>query len=96
MNKRKRLKDRKIIDDDPYLTKSKDHLRYLLYNQIKNVFVGSLSAIENKMGRDFPLYPQLRAEILRLGNNEVRKMHQILDSFNVEAASFVDEFDNQG
>lgn len=95
MAKRKNLKDRKLIENDPYLNKSKDHLRYLLYNQIKNTFVGSLSAVENKLGKDFSLYPQLRAEILRVGNNEIRKMHKILDSFNIEAVSFVDEFENQ-
>lgn len=94
--RKKTLKDRKLIEDDPYLSKSKDFLRHSLYNQIKDVFVGSLNAIENKLGKSFPAYPQLRAEILRIGNDKIRDMHNLLDDhFNVEMVVDVEEFDNK-
>lgn len=92
---KKQLKERKLVENDPYLNKSKEHLRFLLYNQIKSVFVGSLNAVENKLGKSFPAYDQLRAEILRIGNDRIRDMHEILNDFNVEAISKTNEFSHK-
>jgi len=91
----KQLKERQLIEDDPYLDKSREHLRFLLYNQLKSVFVGSLNAVENKLGKNFPAYSQLRAEILRIGNDKIRDMHEILSEFNIEAISNTSEFSHK-
>jgi len=93
--RKKTLKERKLIENDPYFLKSKEYMRHFLYNQIKDVFVGSLNAIENKLGKTFPSYPQLRAEILRVGNDKIREMHDLLDSFNIEMVADVEEFGNK-
>jgi len=91
----KQLKERQLIEGDPYLDKSREHLRFLLYNQLKSVFVNSLNAVENKLGKNFPAYHQLRAEILGIGNDEIRKMHEVLDCFNIEAVSNTSEFSHK-
>ena len=91
----KQLKERQLIEGDPYLDKSREHLRFLLYNQLKSVFVGSLNAVENKLGKNFPAYSQLRAEILRIGNDKIREMHEMLNEFNIEAISATNEFSHK-
>ena len=83
LSKRPKLSDisRK---NDAYSFKSREHLRFLLYNEIKAIFVGSLNAIENRLGKNFEAFAGLRAEILRLGNNAIRNCHEHVDKFNVE------------
>ncbi|RKY43067.1 MAG: hypothetical protein DRP85_00800 [Candidatus Makaraimicrobium thalassicum] len=82
--------------DEPYFNKSKDYLRLLIYNGIKSVFVGALRAIETRLGKNFPSYPGLRAEILRIGNDAIREAHQYLEKFNVEYIPDKETFNFQG
>ena len=90
-HKAKRLKD--ISESThPYDMKSKQWLRDFLYNEIKAVFVGSLRAIETRLGNGFEGYAGLRSEILRLGNDCIRKMHEGLDRVNVEFIPTTIEF----
>jgi hypothetical protein len=77
---------------DQYSLRSREHLRTLIYTSIKAVFVGSLRAVETRLGDDFPQYSGLRAEILRIGNDAVREMHKYLNKFNVEMIPEVVEF----
>lgn len=90
-HKRKRLKN--ITESvHPYDLQSKQWLREHLYKNIKEVFVGSLRAIETRLGDGFDGYAGLRSEILRLGNDCLRKMHEGLDKVNVEFIPDVIEF----
>jgi hypothetical protein len=91
VHKRKFLKN---IEESthPYDLKSKSWLRDNLYNNIKSVFVGALRAIETRLGTGFEGYNGLRSEILRLGNDCIRKMHDYLDNVNVEFIPTTVEF----
>ena len=80
------------IKTDGYSVKSKDYLRFLLYNLVKSTFVGSLRTIETRLGRTFPAFDGIRSEILRIGNDSIRELHNILDRFNVEQVPDVIEF----
>jgi hypothetical protein len=94
-HKTKRLKD--IAESShPYDLKSKAWLREHLYNSIKAVFVGSLRAIETRLGDGFEGYAGLRSEILRLGNDCLRKMHEGVNKVNVEFVPDTIEFDCSG
>lgn len=83
-----RHKPKRLVDikpsEHPYDQKSREWLRNQLYNDIKAVFVGALSAVESRLGKGFDAYSDLRGEILRLGNECIRKMHRHLDRVNVE------------
>lgn len=91
-----RHKPKRLADiqpsEHPYDKKSREWLRNQLYNDIKSVFVGALSAIESRLGKGFEAYPDLRGEILRLGNECIRKMHKRLDTVNVECIPEIVEF----
>ena len=69
---------------DTYSKKSKEWLRNILYTEIKEVFVGALRAIETRLGTGFDGYMGLRSEILRIGNDAIRRTHTVLDHINVE------------
>jgi hypothetical protein len=81
--RRKRLTDIKA-SEHPYDIRSNDWLRAKLVEEIKKVFVGSLRAVETRLGTGFESFEPLRGEILRLGNDCIREMHKLLDNVNVE------------
>lgn len=94
-HKARRLKD---IEESrhPYDLKSKEWLREHLYQIIKSVFVGSLRAVETRLGDGFEGYKGLRSDVLRLGNDALRAMHEGLDVVNVEFIPITEEFKCDG
>lgn len=71
--------------NDKYSLSSSDNLKRLLEYKIKKVFIGSLKCIEIKFGTNFDGFEQIRKEILRLGNDAIRDLHNSIDSsFNIE------------
>lgn len=71
--------------EDLYTVKSRNELKSLAYAQIKRVFVKALKCIEIKFGKNFDGYLDMRAEILRAGNDAYRLISETIDSdFNIE------------
>jgi hypothetical protein len=73
-----------VESHDRYFLKSREYLRTLILRSLKKVFTGALSSIEINLGTEFPQYQMLRSEILRIGNDAIRDMHQYLNKFNIE------------
>lgn len=60
-------------------------LNKYIEDSIKNVFIGALSCIEIRFGKDFEGYKEIRADILRKGNDSIRKLHEVIENrFNIE------------
>ncbi len=79
-----RLKDVKKIRD-AFHRRSQVSLEREVNRQIKRVFVSTLELIEIKFGTDFAGYEELRAKILRTGNDSIRYVGDLLNkSYNVQ------------
>lgn len=53
--------------------------------RIKKVFVTALKCVEIKFGKEFPGYEELRAEILREGNDAIRDLRELINrAYNIE------------
>lgn len=63
---------------------NQDYLKVALETKIKHVFKTSLKCIEIKFGTDFDGYDRMRAEILRVGNNAIRELKEIVDGKGFE------------
>lgn len=75
-----------IKKEDGYSVKSKSMLKSELHKIIKDVFIRSLRCIEIRFGRDFEGFDSLRSEILRTGNDAVRKMETLIEEgYNIES-----------
>lgn len=87
------LKDVKK-NNDAFHKRSSSSLKREIKRQIKRVFVSDLELMEIKFGRDFEGYEELRAKILRNGNDAIRYIEELLDrSYNVQKVpdlTFVD------
>jgi hypothetical protein len=78
------LRDVKKINDAFHRRSSSD-LKRETRNQINKVFVSALELIEIKFGRDFDGYAELRAKILRVGNDAIRHLDELIDNnYNVQ------------
>lgn len=60
--------------------KQAENLKKEVLEQVKKVFVKSLSCIEIKFGKDFAGYSALRKEILDTGNDVCRTLVEIIDN----------------
>jgi len=77
--------------DDADARKGSDLLKSVVEKKIRKVFVNSLRIIEMKWGKSFDGYEEIRAEILRNGNDAVRDVRKLIaDKFNVEEISDVE------
>ena len=73
-------------DTGEYALKSNDKLKDLAEKQIRKVFVTCLNCIEMRFGKHFEGYEEIRANILRVGNDAVRDLRsKISEDFNIEA-----------
>lgn len=55
-----------------------DRINKALESKIKHVFKTCLKGIEIRFGDQFDGYEQLRSEILRVGNNAIRELKEVL------------------
>jgi hypothetical protein len=70
---------------DMYSIKSANLLKTLVEKEIKGVFKNALRCIEMRFGRDFEGFETIRRDILRSGNDSIRKVSEMIDgNFNVE------------
>jgi hypothetical protein len=70
---------------DKHSLKSADRLKIIIEKYIKSVFVGALKCVEIKFGKQFDGHDVIRREVLRLGNDAIRELHEIIDNhYNVE------------
>jgi len=62
-----------------------DVLKKVVESKIKNVFGTSLRTIEIAFGTDFDEYEKIRSEILRVGNNAIREIKELINAeFGIE------------
>ncbi len=62
-------------------------LKKVVESKIKNVFFTSLRTIELAFGTDFDEYEKMRSEILRVGNNSIREIKELINAeFGIEEA----------
>ena len=80
---------------ETFLRKSSDFLKKRMEVRVKRLYVSALECIEIKFGREFDGYEEIRAKILREGNDAVRDLSKIVDEFRVEAVPQVTTFVNQ-
>ena len=74
---------RKRIDKNA--RNSAKSLKNKVKSSITSVFKAALDMIELKCGKDFDGYDDLRAKILRNGNNAIRDLEEHIDeSYNIE------------
>lgn len=65
-----------------------DRIKKAVETKIKHVFKTSLKSIEIKFGDKFDGYDQMRAEILRVGNNAIRELKELVnDEFGIDEES---------
>lgn len=77
--------------NDQTATRGAHLLKDLVEKKIRKVFVNSLRIIEMKWGKNFDGYEEIRAEILRNGNDAVRDARKLIsERFNVEEISDVE------
>lgn len=64
--------------------------------RMKKIFVTALRCVEIRFGKEFDGYGQLRAEILRIGNDMVREFREEVEAkYNVEVVPGVIKIDDQ-
>lgn len=70
---------------DRYAVQSATNLKAQVAKEVKSVFITALKCIEMKFGRDFDGFEAIRAEILRAGNDAIRRVEDVLDTrYNIE------------
>jgi len=69
---------------DPIARRSAASLKESLNKRVKFVFVTALECIEMRFGKAFDGYDELRAKILRVGNDAVRAIEEMVDGCNIE------------
>lgn len=69
---------------DPTAKRSSLALKEALRKRVKFVFVNALELMEIKFGKNFDGYDELRAKILRVGNDAIRTIELTVDGYNVE------------
>lgn len=90
------LKDVKK-NNDAFHRKSSTSLKREVKHQINKVFVSALELIEIKFGRDFDGYSELRAKILRVGNDAIRHIDELIDgNYNVQKVPDLLVINNEG
>jgi len=64
---------------------SAEKIKKALDTKIKHVFKTALRCLEIKFGTGFEGYEQMRAEILRVGNNAIRELKELVnEEFGIE------------
>lgn len=72
-------------NNDLFHRRSATALKREVKTKITKVFTGDLSMLEIKFGRDFDGYAELRADILRRGNDAIRYIEELIDAkYNVQ------------
>jgi len=70
---------------DAFSKRSAHSLKRACNKEITRVFVTALECMEIRFGRDFEGYNELRAKILRVGNDSKRRLDEIIEEgFNIE------------
>ncbi len=70
-----------------------DLLKIDIEKSIKEVFISALEAVEIRFGSDFEGYQNIRAKILRVGNDAIRNLEELVDSkYSIERKSESIEF----
>lgn len=69
---------------DPIARRSASSLKEGVNKRVKFLFVTALELIEVRFGKSFEGYDELRAKILRVGNDVLRSIEEMVDSYNVE------------
>lgn len=73
---------------DKYAKKSADILKKKIRYSITSVFKTTLDMVELKFGKNFDGYEDLRAKILRTGNDAIRELEESINSkYNIEMLS---------
>lgn len=61
-----------------------------IQTKVKHVFKTSLKCIEIKFGNEFEGYDQMRSEILRVGNNAIRELKELInEKFDLPEEEFI-------
>lgn len=71
---------------DPYFVRSNRFLQQIADKCLRKVFVNCLNIVEMKWGKHFDGYEEVRANILRTGNDAVRDLCKTIEEdFNIES-----------
>jgi hypothetical protein len=60
-------------------SEDKKDLKEYIEGNVKAVWKSALDSIEMRFGKDFEGYKAMRARILRIGNDALRKIHARID-----------------
>jgi hypothetical protein len=60
-------------------SEDKENLKDYIEGNVKSVWKAALDSIEMRFGKDFEGYKSMRALILRMGNDAIRKIHARID-----------------
>jgi hypothetical protein len=83
--------------NDAFSRRSAQSFKREMARHLTRIFVQSLECVEIRFGREFDGYDEIRAKILRVGNNAKREVERIVDEqYNVEKVPHVTVVNTKG